>query len=136
MEEIVVSFVLSESSNKSLEPLLDGLATLEHMSAMLPFKFPASGKYDAILDSLVTTTTTMHVRAAKVMFDVIVHKVYCHWPEQSVWFWFCGTQLKTALIFIYLTPDWAVSSAVPYQHGMLLRASQLSGGVLNALLYM
>ena len=35
---------------KSPEPLLDGPATSEHMSAFLPFKFPASGKYDAILD--------------------------------------------------------------------------------------
>ena len=74
--KIIVSFDLSESSNKSPEPLLDGPATSEHMSALLPFKFPASGKYDAILDSFVTTTTTMHVRAAKVLFYVILHKVY------------------------------------------------------------
>ena len=39
-------------------------------------KFSASGKYDAILDSFVTTTPTMHVRAAKALFDVIMHKVY------------------------------------------------------------
>ena len=67
---------LSESSDKSPEPQLDGPATSEHMSAFLPFKFPASGKYDAILDSCVTTTTTMHVRAAKALFYVIMHKVY------------------------------------------------------------
>ena len=42
--KIIVSFDLSESSNKSPEPLLDGPATSEHMSALLPFKFPASGK--------------------------------------------------------------------------------------------
>ena len=66
---------LSESSNKSLEPLLDGPSTFEHMSALLLFKFPASGKYDAILDSFVTTAPTMHVRAAKALFDVIMHKV-------------------------------------------------------------
>ena len=60
-----VLFDPSESSKKSAEPLLDGPATTEHMSALLPFKFPASGKYDAILDSFVTTTRTMHVRAAK-----------------------------------------------------------------------
>ena len=36
-------------------------------------------KYNAImiLDSCVTTTTTMHVRAAKALFYVIMHKVYC-----------------------------------------------------------
>ena len=45
------------------------------MSALLPFKFPASGKYDAILDSFVTTTTTMQVQAAKALFYVIMHKV-------------------------------------------------------------
>ena len=49
-------FDLSESPNKSPDPLLDGLATSEHMSAQLPFKFPALGKYDAMLDSFVTTT--------------------------------------------------------------------------------
>ena len=47
---------LPEGSNKSPEPLLDGPATSEHM--------------------LVTTTPTMHVRAAKALFDVIMHKVY------------------------------------------------------------
>ena len=67
----------SESSNKSPELLLDGLVTSEHMSALLPFKFP--GKYDAILDSFVTTTPTMHVRAAKPLFDVIMHKVCYNW---------------------------------------------------------
>ena len=39
--KVMFSFDLSESSNKSLEPLLDGSATSEHMSALLPFKFPA-----------------------------------------------------------------------------------------------
>ena len=67
---------LSESSNKSPEPLLDGSATSEHMSALLSFKFPASGKYDAILDSFVTTTPTMHVRTAEALFYAIMHKVY------------------------------------------------------------
>ena len=80
--KIIVSFDLSESSNKSPEPLLDGPATSEHMSALLPFKFPASGKYDAILDSFVTTTTTMHVQAAKALFHVIIDKVYW-WPLQT-----------------------------------------------------
>ena len=41
---------LSVSSNKSPEPLFDGPATSKHMSAFLPFKFPPSGKYDAIFD--------------------------------------------------------------------------------------
>ena len=66
--KIIVSFDLSESSNKSPEPLLDSPATSKHMSALLPFKFPASEKYDAILDSFVATTTTMHGRAAKALF--------------------------------------------------------------------
>ena len=66
---------LSESSNKPPEPLLDGPATSEHMSALLPFKFPASGKYEAILDSFVTKTPTMHVRAAKELLDVVMHMV-------------------------------------------------------------
>ena len=51
---------LDPKSNKSPEPLLDGLAISEHMTALLPFKFPVSGKYDALLDSFVTTTPTMH----------------------------------------------------------------------------
>ena len=49
-------FDLSESSHKSPELLLDGPATSVHMSALLPFKFPA------LLDLFVTTTSTMHVR--------------------------------------------------------------------------
>ena len=57
--------------------LLDGPATSEHMSALLPFKFPASEKYDAILDSFVTTTPRRHVRAVKALFDFIMYKVYC-----------------------------------------------------------
>ena len=47
---------LDPKSNKSPEPLLDGPATSEHMSALLPFEFAASVKYNAILDSFVTTT--------------------------------------------------------------------------------
>ncbi|CAH3171485.1 unnamed protein product [Porites lobata] len=65
-----------KSSNKYPEPLLDRPATSEHLSAFLPFKFAASGKYNAILDSCMTTTTTMHVQAAKALFYVIMHKVY------------------------------------------------------------
>ena len=53
--------VPSKSSNKSPEPLLDGPAASEHMSPLLPFIFPAFGKYDTILDSFVTTTPAMHV---------------------------------------------------------------------------
>ena len=69
-------FYISESSNKPPGPLLDGPATSEQMSTLLSFKFPASGKDDAILDSFMTTTPTMHVRAAKALFDVIMYKVY------------------------------------------------------------
>ena len=39
-----VLFDLSESSNKSPERQLNGLTTSEHMSSLLPFKFPTSGK--------------------------------------------------------------------------------------------
>ena len=81
--EIVKVRVLEQDpkSNKSAEPLLGGPATSEHMSALLPFKFTVSEKYDAILDSFVTTTTTMHVRAAKALFDLIMHKVCCYCSE-------------------------------------------------------
>ena len=79
-----VLFHLSESSNKSPEPLLDGPATSEHILALLPFKLPASGKYDATLDSFVTTTPTMHFRAAKALFDVIMHKAYFREQRSSL----------------------------------------------------
>ena len=78
-----VLFDLSESSNKSFEPQLDGPATSEHLSALLPYNFPASGKYDAILDSFVTTTPTMQVRSAKALFDVITQKVYYDWRQRK-----------------------------------------------------
>ena len=71
-----VLFGLPKSSHKFPEPQLDGQASSEHMSALLPFRFPAPGKYDAVLDSFVTTTPTMHVLVAKELFDVIMHKVY------------------------------------------------------------
>ena len=74
--KIIVSFYSSGSSNKLPELPLDGPATSEHMSVLLPFKFACFGKYDAIFDSFVTTTTTMHVLAAKALFYVIMHKVY------------------------------------------------------------
>ena len=64
-----------QSSNKSPEPPPGGPATSEHKSVLLRFKFPASEKYDAILDSFVTTTLTVHVPATKASFDVIMHKV-------------------------------------------------------------
>ena len=67
---------LDPKSNKSPEPLLDGSATSEHVSALSRFKFPTSGKYDAILDSFVTATPTMHVQAAKALFAIIMHKAY------------------------------------------------------------
>ena len=63
----------SRARTKSSEPLLDGPATSEHMSALLRFKFLSSGKYDAILDSFVTTIPTMQLRAAKVLLNVITH---------------------------------------------------------------
>ena len=56
-----VLFRLPKSSNKLPELQLDGQALSEHMSALLPFKFPASGKYDAILDSFVNKTPTINV---------------------------------------------------------------------------
>ena len=80
---------LSESSKKSPEPLLEGPAKSEHMLALLPFKFPASGKYNAIFDLFVTATTTIHVRAAKELFDIILHEVYflkVQWHSMKVSF--------------------------------------------------
>ena len=66
----------SKAQNKSPEPLLDGPATSEHMSALPSLKFLASGKYNAILDSFVTTTLTMRGQAAKTLFVVVMHKAY------------------------------------------------------------
>ena len=62
------SMIYLKAQTKSLKPLLDGPAKSEHMSVLLPFKIPASGNYDAILNSCVTTTTTKHIRAAKAIF--------------------------------------------------------------------
>ena len=66
--KIIVSFDLSESSIKSPGSLLDGPATSEHMLALPSFKFPSLEKYDAILVSFVTATTTTTVQAAKALF--------------------------------------------------------------------
>ena len=57
----VLDLDLSESSNKSPEPLLDGPDTSEYMPVLLLFEFSASGKNDTILDFFVTATSTMHV---------------------------------------------------------------------------
>ena len=38
---------------------------------IMPFKFPASGKYAAILNLYVTSTNIMHDRSAKALFYVI-----------------------------------------------------------------
>ena len=54
---------------------------------MLPFKFTASKKYDAVLDLCVTTTTTMHVRTAKALFYVVMHEVYLF---QHLSYFCCG----------------------------------------------
>ena len=99
--EIIVSFDLSESSNKSPEPLLDSSATSELMSALLPFKFPASGKYNAILDSFVATTTTMHVRAAKVLFYVICIGSIVYHCKQS----FAKMNHLLCVLFFYSLQD-------------------------------
>ena len=68
---------LKAPTNRPSHYIIDGPVTSEHMSALLPLKFSAPGKYDAILNSYVTTTTIMHVRPAKALFYVIMHKVYC-----------------------------------------------------------
>ena len=47
--EEVQDLELDPKSNKSPEPLLDGPVTSEHMSALLPFKFSASGKQNVLL---------------------------------------------------------------------------------------
>ena len=66
---------LSEWSSKFPEPLLDGPATSKQISVSLPFKFPAPGKYDAILDLFVTTTPT-GLFEQKSYCVVIMHKGY------------------------------------------------------------
>ena len=45
------SMIYLKVQTKSPKPLIDGSVTSEHMSALLPFKFPASGKYDATFNS-------------------------------------------------------------------------------------
>ena len=50
------------------EPLPDGPATSEYVSAFVTFIFPSN----TILYLCVTTSTTMHVRAAKALFYVIM----------------------------------------------------------------
>ena len=79
VEEIVKvrDLELDPKTNKTPKPLLDGPATPEHTSALLPLKSLASGNYDAISDSFLTKTPTMQVRAAKALLNVIMHKVYC-----------------------------------------------------------
>ena len=72
--KIVVSFDLSERWNKSPEPLLDGPATSEHMSALLPYKFPALEIRRHI--GFVRYFNYHSARsAAKALFDVIMHNV-------------------------------------------------------------
>ena len=69
---------LDPKSNKLPKLLLDSPATSEHMSALPPFKFRASWKYNTIMDLFVTTTPTIHVQATEALFDVTMQKVYFH----------------------------------------------------------
>ena len=55
------SMIYLKAQTNCLGSILNGAATSEHTSALLPFKIPTLGKYDAILDLCVTTTTTMHI---------------------------------------------------------------------------
>ena len=101
---MIVSFDLSESSNKLLELLLDGPATSEHMLALLPFKFPASRKY-AILNLFVTTTTTMHVEVQKRCFmslciRSIVVVSFTHTPTQGCQHAFANCSLLCEVLLI------------------------------------
>ena len=47
---------LSESSNKSPKPLLEGPATSEHVSVLLPFKISRLGEIRRHTELFVTTT--------------------------------------------------------------------------------
>ena len=67
------SMIYLKAQTNRTSRLIDGPATSEHMSALLSFKFPSSGKYSAILNSCVTATTTMHTQAAKALIFIIVH---------------------------------------------------------------
>ena len=72
---LIVSFALSQNSNKSPEPLIDGPAASDRMSALLPFKNPASGKYEYWICRAYNYHNACS--ASKALFSVITHKVYC-----------------------------------------------------------
>ena len=77
--EILAQFYLTYLKAQTNRPSRNSTAqphqnTCQHYCHL---NFQASGKYGVILDSFVTTTPTMHVRAAKALFDVIMHKLYC-----------------------------------------------------------
>ena len=121
--KMIVSFDLSESSNKSPELLLHDPATLEHMLALLPFKFPASGKYEAILDSFVTTTTTMNVQAEKALF--------CSWTALSNYNHVLGTSLGKVIVY----KDWLkVSCIVTLLNSRNGKAKCLNSAVITSCL--
>ena len=118
--KMIVSFDLSESSNKSPELLLHDPATLEHMLALLPFKFPTSGKYKAILDSFVTTTTTMNVQAEKALF--------CSWSALSNYNQVLGTSVGKVIVY----KDWLkVSCIVTLLNSRNGKAKCLNSAVIN-----
>ena len=118
--KMIVSFDLSESSNKSPELLLHDPATLEHMLALLPFKFPASGKYETILDSFVTTTTTMNVQAEKALF--------CSWSALSNYNQVLGTSVGKVIVY----KDWLkVSCIVTLLNSRNGKAKCLNSAVIN-----
>ena len=76
--EILDQFYLTNLKSQTIRP--SRYSTAEpHQNTCLHYcylNFPLSGKYNAILDSFVTITPTMHVRATNALFDVIMHKVY------------------------------------------------------------
>ena len=73
LEQFYLTYLKAQTNRRT--PTQWPSTYIEHVS-LLPFKFPASGNYDAMLDSFVTTTPTMDVQAVKALFDVIMHKVY------------------------------------------------------------
>ena len=118
--KMIVSFDLSESSNKSPALLLHDPATVEHMLALLPFKFPASGKYEAILDSFVTSTTTMNIQAEKALF--------CSWTALSNYNHVLGTSLGKVIVYKYWLKVSCIVTLLNSRNG---KAKCLNSAVIN-----
>ena len=70
-------------------------ANIEQDTAIQKVKNLLTNVWIAVLDLCVTSTTTMHVRTAKALFYVIVHKVYCVYPIKL-------TYLKSCVLYTHV----------------------------------